>query len=706
MERPMDFRLPALNGVFVTACLLLAALLLPCAAFGQVGAFGSQGKPHITASLIAESPTPAAGSTVTLAIVMKPERGWHGYWENPGDAGTGLQADWTLPRGASVSALRYPVPQRLLISGLMNHVYEHDYTILVELALPVGLSKGTRIQVRASAQWLACTDSICVPEQGLIATELTIGEGQVDAASRATFDGFRSQLPRPLDQQASYAVSGQRIAISVPYPAGAAVGQPWFYALSKNRLRYAEPQAVRRVDDRLVVETAIAPGAAATGLIEGVLAVSPAVALRVSAVPGPVPSGGTNLTATNSEATRRISLSTVLFALGGALLGGLLLNIMPCVFPILSLKAISLSRAGGQERQVRGEALAYTSGILLTCLALGALMLAVRAAGSQIGWAFQLQDPRVIALLLLLMVTITLNLAGLFEIGAIGLGQGRAMQSGHSGAFWTGALAAFVATPCTGPFMGAAMGAALILPWPVALVIFAGLGLGLASPFLAIAYVPRLRAFMPRPGGWMNTFRRFMAVPMGLTALGLLWLLSRQAGSGGLWLGLTLMLGGALLLFVVGRRQQSGSRHVRLPSLVAGAALCVAAVVAPPLVATPKNAVTAGLSGAAFSEARLASLRTSGKPVFLYFTADWCLTCKVNEANAIDTEAVRTAFGKAGIKTLVGDWTNADSAISRFLEANGRSGVPLYLYYAPGAATPKVLPQVLTQSMLTDLVKG
>jgi DsbC/DsbD-like thiol-disulfide interchange protein/cytochrome c biogenesis protein CcdA len=705
----MDFPLRRLNGVFVTVCLLLALFVASAAAHAQAGgAFAPRGEPHIRASLLAESATPAPGRTVTLAILMKPDKGWHGYWQNPGDAGAGMRIDWSGPAGVTFGPLRYPVPERLIISGLMNHVYEHEYALLVDVTVPAGMAPGTALPIRGAAQWLACTDSICVPEQGEITATLIVGDGAVSAADRARFDGFRAHLPRPLDQQATYAVSGDRIAVAVPYPAAAPVGEaPWFFALTPQRVGYAAPQTVRRVGDRLVIETALAPDGAKTGDMAGVLAVSDDIALDIKAIPGSVPAGG-EVIAGPEKATsleKSFQVGGLLLTLAAAFLGGLILNIMPCVFPILSLKAISLAKAGGDERQVRLEALAYTLGILATCLALGALMLAIRAGGTQVGWAFQLQDPRVIALLLLLMVAITLNLVGAFEVATIGIGQGKAGQGGHVGAFWTGVLAAFVATPCTGPFMGAAMGAALVLPWPLALTVFAGLALGLASPFIAIAFVPALRRLMPRPGTWMTTFRRIMAVPMGLTALGLLWLLSRQLGTGGIVLGVALALGTGALLVLLGRRQRAGVGMNWAMGGIALVLLGTAAVAAPPLVRSDKVMAGEGLAGTPFSEARLAALRKAGTPVFLYFTADWCLTCKVNEANAIETDAVHKAFDTAGVTVMVGDWTNADPAISRFLEANGRSGVPLYLYYAPGAASPRILPQVLTSATLTDLAK-
>jgi thiol:disulfide interchange protein len=586
----------------------------------------------------------------------------------------------------------------------MNHVYEHDYALLFDLTIPADAKAGTVLPVRGMAHWLACTESTCVPEQGEVSTSLTVGDGTIAPQDRARFDGWRAQLPRPLDQPARYALDGKSLAIAVPYPSGAPVGEPWFFARSAGRIAYAAPQAVRRVGDMLVVEAQASDGARAAGAIEGVLAITPDIALEIAATPGTVPAGGEPVGAADA-ASSAPGLLGFLLVLGGAILGGLILNVMPCVFPILSLKAIGLARAGGDERHARREALAYTGGVLLACLALGALMLAIRAGGTEIGWAFQLQQPPVIALLLVLMVAITLNLVGLFELGTIAIGQEKASQGGLAGAFWTGALAAFVATPCSGPFMATAMGAALVLPWPLALTVFAGLGLGLAAPFLAISYVPALRAMLPRPGMWMVTFRRIMAVPMALTALALLWLLSRQLGSGGIALGIMLAVVTGFALGGLGRVQRAGLEMG--PARIAVTVLVlVAAAVGGPALIGDKAAAGEGLAGARFSAAALADARASGKPVFLYFTADWCLTCKVNEANAIDRAEVRKAFDKAGVATLVGDWTSSDPAITRFLESQGRSGVPLYLYYPAGAAAPQVLPQILTPGMLTGLVQG
>ncbi len=643
---------------------------------------------NITARLAAESLAPASGSTVLLAIDMTPDPGWHGYWRNPGDAGVGIALDWALPKGVTLGPMRWPVPEKLVVAGLMNHVFNGDHALLLPLKIPAGLPEGTPLPVRAEAQWLACTDKICVPERGTLALDLTVGNGAVSAADRARFDGWRSKLAVPLGGQAVFQRDGGKVRISVPLPATVTASDPWFFAATEEATSYAAPQRAARDGDRLILETD-AKGAPFEKL-EGVVATGDGRGFEIIATTGTVPavSGASDL-------------STIIAALTGALFGGLLLNIMPCVFPVISLKAMSLARAGGDERAAKQEALAYTAGVILTCLALGGVLLALRAGGATIGWAFQLQEPRVILLLLLLVTAIALNLAHVFHLRGFGGGEALAGKDGAAGSFWTGVLAAFVATPCTGPFMAAALGAALVLPTAAALAIFGGLGLGLALPFLLIGFVPALRNRMPKPGPWMVRFQTILSIPMFLTAIALAWLLWRQTGANGLTLGLaaTVMLSAALGL--IGQRQALGQSAAALGLGILVASTAFVAL-APASALTVRK--TESATGEAFSEARLTELRAKGTPVFLYFTADWCLTCKVNEKAAIERDEVARAFDKAGIVVMVGDWTNADPAISRFLEARGRSGVPLYLFYPKGAGEPKELPQVLTPAMLVELV--
>ncbi|KQN09936.1 thiol:disulfide interchange protein [Sphingobium sp. Leaf26] len=655
-------------------------------------AFGG-GAAHIAAALETESATPRAGEGTSIAFAMVPEKGWHGYWENPGDAGLGMTVDWTLPKGVTVGALRYPVPETLLISGLMNHVYEGPYAILADLKVAADVTPGTRLPIKAAAQWLACTDKVCVPEGGDLTLELVVGDGQIVTATRARFDGWRTHLPRPLGSEATYAIQDGKVRLSVPFPASAQASDVHLFPLAEGLARYAAPQTVTRQGDRLLLETDAAEGGKGGkgGTVQAVLRTGDHVGFLLTARPGEV---------TGAASDDGGQWGAILAALGGALLGGLLLNIMPCVFPILGLKAMKLARAGGDERTVRREALAYTAGIILTCLALGGLLLALRAAGGAVGWAFQLQDPRIILALLLLVTAIAFNLAGLFELRAYGGGEGLVGKGGVAGSFWTGALVAFVATPCTGPFMAAAMGAALLLPLPAALAVFAGLGLGLALPFLLLAYVPALRKRLPKPGGWMGTFQKILAIPMFLTALGLAWLLGQQRGVSGMTIGLTAALLLALLLWWLGSRQRLGKGGGLMAAIAALALLAGAACALPTRAPTVAKA---GDSTVQFAVSKLAELRAANKPVFLYFTADWCLTCKANEAAAIDRAETSAAFDKAGVTVMVGDWTNADPAITRFLESQGRSGVPLYLWYAPGKDA-QTLPQLLTPATLTGLV--
>ena len=660
----------------VTAVLILMSALLstmPAAAQG--------GDRHIAMRLAAESQRPRAGGEVTLAIDARPQPGWHGYWEYPGDAGFPATFAWTLPARVTATPPAYPLPTTLMVAGLMNYVYEGPFAPLVTLRIPAGLPTGTRLPVRLHLSYLVCTQTLCVPEAQDLATELTVGDGAVTPTDRARFDAWRRLIPRPLEASATYAVADKRFRLAVPYPAGAPATDVRFFPFSNGLVDNAAAQTVRRDGDRLIVET---KAGQPRGSIAGVLRIGSGQGLRLSAAPGTVAAGQSWVLA-------------ALLAFGGALLGGLILNVMPCVFPILSLKALSLTRGHLSEREARGEALAYTAGVVLVCLALGAAILALRAGGSAIGWAFQLQDARVVALLLLLTVGLSLNLSGLFEMPVPRFASG----GGGAGAFATGALAAFVATPCTGPFMGAALGAALVLPWPAALAVFAGLGLGLALPFLLLGYVPALRRLLPRPGGWMETFRRVLAIPMWLTALALVWVLGRQAGVD----ALVIALGGALLaagvLWAGGMRQRVG-RGFGVPLWLALLPVAAATMVGVSG-RSPARAAAIEPGAERFSEARLAALRAERKPVFAYFTADWCLTCKVNEKAAIETEATRARFKAKGINVLVGDWTDGDPALGRFIEAHNRAGVPLYLYYAPGAAEPRVLPQVLTPGLLQAL---
>jgi len=668
----------------------LAALLLALIALLTAHPAAAQGGRHMDVRLVAETASVAPGSTVILAFTMRPQPGWHGYWRNPGDAGDEPRATWRLPDGWRAGPLLYPVPDRLLVMGLMNYVYERDYALLATVRVPASAEPGATFPIDARLDYLVCTNEVCVPEEASVSVELAIGQpGAADAA----FQSYRRALPRPLGSEGRFELANGRLRVAIPLPASTPVEAPYFYPVTTDAVRHSEAQRISRSGDLLIVE--VAPGRLAAQLqrLDGLIEIAPGMGLALTARPGEVPAAGTPVA--GADEASETEGPGILIALLGALLGGLLLNVMPCVFPILSLKALSLARAGGTEAEAKREALAYAGGAVLMCLALGGLLIALRAGGAMVGWAFQLQDPRVILFLLLLVTAISLNLAGLFRLPMLAAGEGLAARGGAGGAFFTGALAAFIATPCTGPFMGAALGAALVLPAAAALAVFAGLGLGLALPFLLLGFVPALRRRLPKPGAWMATFQRILSVPMFLTALGLAWILGRQTGVDGMALGLAGALGLGLGLWWLG----AGGRWPAWAAILLAAAVPLALLDLEPAEAAQ---VESPLAAEPYSEERLAQLRAAGTPVFLYFTADWCLTCKVNERGAMASAEVAEAFRAKNIRVLVGDWTRGDPAIGAFLERHGRSGVPLYLFYPPGGQ-PEILPQLLTAGRLAAL---
>lgn len=681
--------------------LALSVLLLVAALLGLGGVARAQPQlPNgnaIAVKLEAELARVAPGATVTLAIVMQPDDGWHGYWANPGDAGLPAEAKWDLPSGVTAGSLQYPTPTRLTVQNIMNYVYKGDYAILVDFAISPEVKAGTTLPIRLALNWLACTDEICVPEEGGAKIDLQVGAS--GGPTNGSFAAYRRALPVPLDKAGTWSREKDgAFRLAIPYPADAPLDDPYFFAGTDGALDYGAEQRFYRAGDRLVMETASRAGD--IGEVTGVLQIAPGEGLAIRAEPGEVARVGLVPVGDGPIAQD----GSFLPILGAAILGGLLLNILPCVFPILGLKAVSLARSTAGEASARRDAHYYTAGGVLACLALGAMLLVLRAGGEQLGWAFQLQDPRIVALLFLLLVAIAANLAGLFELPALFAGRAGGEVTGRAGSFGTGALAAFIATPCTGPFMAAALGAALFLPPVQALALFAGLGFGLALPFLLLAYIPALRRALPRPGPWMERFRRWMALPMALTALAAAWLLWRLAGP---W-ALAIMVAVALMLLaflrLVGRRQRRGMALPRMSVLATGLAALVAAAFVPTTVdsAGAERVVARKLDDEPFSVGRLTELRRSGQPIFVYFTADWCLTCKANEAAAIERDSVAAAFKRKDIAVLRGDYTRRSPEIARFLAYHKRPGVPLYLFY-PAKGKPRILPQILTAGMLTEL---
>lgn len=678
------FPLPMRHFAAWLVALAASALLALPAGAQEIPAAPRYGSENMSVELYAEGPR-VAGETIWYALRFTPSTGeWHGYWKNPGDAGQGMRLVMPVPEDWEVGEPLYPVPETLLIGGLMNHVYKQPYTVLVPVKVGESVNRHDMEGLTASVEYLACTDRVCVPQDAIV-SERPGGD----------FARWRAEIAPLLDARATFEIAGNRLRIAIPIPESVRLSSPHVFIANERLVEYAAVQTFMREGDLLVAEIPLdGYGTGKADTIEGILAFGEGAGVRFIAVPGEVPELSVKIAGPPGVDTP--PLWTLIL---GALAGGLLLNVMPCVFPILSLKALSLARAGESEAQARSEGLAYTAGTILACVGLGALMLALRAAGEQVGWAFQLQSPGVVIALLVLATVITVNLAGLFELPGFSISQG----GKPGGAFATGLLAAFVATPCTGPFMAAALGAALLLPAPEALLLFAMLGLGLALPFLLIGFIPALRAKLPRPGPWMERFRRIMAIPMGLTALALVWLTAQLGGRGFAMFALVILFGIVLALGVVGRLQKAGKMAWPAFGLVAAPFLIFGAFALPSSYeADARGQAESILDPAAFSRAALADARASGKPVFVWFTADWCVTCKVNEGVAIEREAVKDAFEKAGVVTMVGDWTVRDEEIASFLAEQGAAGVPLYLWYEPGAGEPEQLPQVLTPDMLIE----
>jgi DsbC/DsbD-like thiol-disulfide interchange protein/cytochrome c biogenesis protein CcdA len=668
---------------------LAASVLLAVPAMAQAPAPADPliGSDNIAVTLHAEG-APVEGKEWLLALHFVPKGPeWHGYWSNPGDAGAGMVLALDLPPDWEVGEPRYPVPKRLVVSGLMNHVYEGPYTVLVPVT-PGPSVKSFTGPVGGTVDYLACTDQICVPQFA-----------RLSASPGGDFARWRAGAAPLLDARAAFAISGKTLRLAIPLPEGMGLSDPHVFVANKQLISYSAAQIFRRKGDVLVAEIPLDEfGTGKAESVSGILSFGDGSGVRFAADLGTVPTGGEQVAGPKNTATPPWWTLVL-----GALFGGLLLNIMPCVFPILSLKAIALARAGESEAKARAEGLAYTAGVVLACIALGGLLLALRAAGEQVGWAFQLQQPGVVVGLLVLAAAITANFAGLFELPSLSINGG----GEKTGAFMTGLLAAFVATPCTGPFMAAALGAALLLPVPQALLLFALLGLGLALPFLLLGFVPPLRRMLPKPGAWMERFRRIMAIPMGLTALALVWLTVQLGGRSFGIIALVLVFGVLLGLFVVGKLQRSGKMAWPAFGLLAAPFLAFALIALPNVYQTKAGEARESiLASQTFSEQALVDARGSGKPVFLYFTADWCVTCKVNEASSIERESTRAAFEKAGVITIVGDWTRRDAGITQFLTGQGAAGVPLYLWYAPGAQRPEQLPQVLTPDLLAEKASG
>ena len=651
--------------------LVLPAVVVLFAAAGPAAALESSpvSSARDTATLVSDTDAVAPGTPFRVALRLRMQPGWHTYWQNPGDAGVAPEMKFTLPPGATAGPIDWPTPQRIAEGPLMTYAYTGE--VLLPITVTPANAAGL---VEATANWLVCKE-ICVPEQGRF--RLDLPQGQPAASAEAPLFA-RADQARPIASpwQAVIALDG-RLWVSGAELRPATVAKAWFIPATSGLINDAAPQRLTVRNGGFVLTLAgVKPG----GDLEGVLGViDPAgqeTSVILKAVPGAVPNAMPDALG--------LPLARLL---GLAFLGGLVLNLMPCVFPVLAMKAIGLAEGSARGR-MRPHAWSYALGVLATFGALGGLLLVARAGGAAAGWGFQFQSPAFVAGMAWVLFGVGLNLSGVFEMGGglTGAGHRMAGRGGHLGSFFTGLLAVLVATPCTAPFMAAAIAAALVAPGAVTLLVFLTMGLGLAAPYLVLAEVPGLARALPRPGRWMEVLRQVLAFPMYAAAAWLLWVISQEAGPSGV-LG---TLVGALLVgfaaWVLGATQREPSGPRRLGQAGAAAALLIAVAVLTGLAAMPPGPA-AGLAepGAEqFSAARLAALRAEGRPVFVDMTAAWCVTCLINERVAIATPAVRQAFAAHGVAYLMGDWTRQDPAITAFLHSQGRDGVPLYVYFPPG----------------------
>lgn len=689
----------------------------------------SANTPHVKAALLAPFSAVQPGETIRLGLQQRIIPHWHTYWLNPGDSGLPTRITWSLPAGASAGPIEWPAPRRFATGPVSNYGYADQVILLTPIQIPADLKPGSRFTVKASADWLVCNE-VCIPEQVELSLDLpVIAPGVPRQPGSPLIEQTRAALPQPSPLPITLEKGTRALRLSAEGPALAALKpvEGWFYAAEWGKTHHGAAQALKLDGNRLSLEIQAGEAAPAVGeKVEGVLSLTAADGRRhdfqiapqaIAAAPSsldqaPTAAAGSTPTAGAApDAAGDIQLGAALVL---ALLGGLILNLMPCVFPVLSIKALSLLRHAGQAPgHARLQGLAYTAGVLASFGVLAGVLLALKAGGSQVGWGFQFQSPVFVLAVAYLMFAVGLSLSGVLNVGAsaAGLGGGLADRPGYAGSFFTGVLATVVATPCTAPFMGAALGFALTQPAPVLVAVFLSLGLGLALPYLLLCFWPALQRLLPRPGVWMERLKEALAFPMYGAAVWLVWVLAQQAGPNAIAIALGGMLAIAFAAWLAGHSHAArplarhGGRGVAVLSVLAALAGGYLGVSGE----TARAASAPQASGKAwepYSQARFDALRAEGKPVFINFTAAWCITCLANEKVALSDPQVEAAFRQAGITYLKGDWTNQDPEISAHLARFGRSGVPLYLLYPGGRAdvAPAVLPQLLTPATVLGAV--
>lgn len=727
------------------ACLCVQA---PIAAAQNLLAQTTVRSEQVTAELLIHAPQGVApGQPVWAGLQLQHAPDWHTYWKNPGDSGLPTQLAWTLPPGVTAGDMRWPTPKKFPLDSLANHGYDGTVLLAVPLTIAPDFT-ATALNIGLKASWLVCRKE-CIPEEGQF--NLTLRRDQPVALHGVAFETAQSLYPKKIAVDAlSTSVEGQFLHISWPqppvewrgktlefFPEAAGLtepGAPWQQGWQGNGWSARIPLSPQRTEApaKLAVVLALgqiphgqaapagrawegavagtwppAQAASAAGVSDALQAALDDNARRAAQAPQAA-TGSTSSAAMPLPSTGSDNLG-LLAALLGALLGGLILNLMPCVFPVLAIKVLAFAQHAENQRAHRSAGLAYTAGVVVSFLALGGLLLALRAAGEQLGWGFQLQNPAVVAALATLFTLIALNLAGMFEFGQVLPSSLATLQAKHpvADSFLTGVLATAIASPCTAPFMGASLGLAIGLPAVQAMAVFAALGLGMALPYLAASWVPAVARALPRPGAWMQTLRQLLAFPMWATVVWLLWVLGQQSGVDGAASLLTLLVALAWLVWALG--VQGRSRRV-----LAGLALATLAWLlwaigpnvtrmlplptetsasAAPSSATPPS--PGDVTWQAWSPERQAELQAQGRPVFIDFTAAWCVTCQYNKRTTLAHPDVLADMAQRNVALLRADWTRRDPTVTQALQALGRNGVPVYVLHAPGQP-PVVLTEVLT----------
>jgi thiol:disulfide interchange protein len=688
---------------------LLLALAMTFPAFAQTGAQTGPTR-HVTAELVAERQGIAPGETIHLALRQQIQKGWHTYWRNSGDSGEATRIKWELPAGWQAGDFTWPAPRRLPVGPLMNYGYEGEVLLPVALTAPATAKPGDKVTLKAQASFLVCAE-ICVPEDDTLSLTLpvTATPAPQDPKWGGEIARTLAAAPKPAGLAAVFQPRPAGVALAITGPAvkGADMANAYFFPFESTVIDHAKPQAIERGAEGLTLT--LAPGYGFQGGkspagLAGVLAVGDK-GYEIAAAPGAPPPGASGLGPPPAKSAGGADLGLAAAALF-ALLGGLILNLMPCVFPILAMKAASLAgHGGGEQAEARRQGLAFGVGSVATFLALAGGLIALKAAGSAVGWGFQLQSPPVVAVLALLMLAVALNLSGLFDVGTSlqGAGTGLASRGGTLGAFFTGALAVVVAAPCTAPFMGPALGWALTQTPIAALTVFLALGIGFAAPFVLVAFAPGLLSRLPRPGPWMELFRKGLAFPMYGAAAWLAWVLAQQAGAEDLAKLFAAAVVVALAAWLAGLAQRRAAQGGKPVVLTVGAGLLAALAVA--AVVWPQDKA-AELQSEPYSPARVAELRAEGRPVFVNYTAAWCVSCQVNDKVALSTHAVASAFARHKVAYLKADWTKRDATIAAELASHGRAGVPLYLVYGTNGGDGVILPSILTPDIVVKAVEA